>query len=105
MIHIKCLNEWLNKDKREVRITATTHSYQWTVIECELCQARYPDTVVASNKKSYKIFEFDEPENDDSPYIIFQSIYLSKKVKTYHVVFTSKRKITKIVRYRVKLIG
>jgi E3 ubiquitin-protein ligase DOA10 len=36
MIHVKCINEWLNI-KRETRVSTTTHSYQWTVLECELC--------------------------------------------------------------------
>jgi len=36
MIHVKCLVEWLN-GKRETRISATTNSYQWTVLDCELC--------------------------------------------------------------------
>eukprot|EP00347_Sterkiella_histriomuscorum_P019654 403340796 len=96
-IHVKCINEWLNS-KRETRVSATTHSYQWTTIECELCQQKFPDQVLATNGKFYKIFDFDEPENDDSPYIVFQSMYQSKKVKTFHVVFTSKRKITKVGR-------
>lgn len=54
---------------------------------------------MASNNKIYKIFDFNEPENEESPYIVFQSIYQQKKVKTFHVVFTSKRKVTKIVSY------
>lgn len=97
MIHVKCINEWLNS-KRETRISATTHSYQWTIIDCELCQSRFPDTVIAQNGKTYKIFNFDEPENEESPYIVFQTIYQNKKVKTFHVVFTSKRKVTKVGR-------
>ena len=36
MIHIKCINEWLNS-KRETRVSLTTQSYQWTILECELC--------------------------------------------------------------------
>jgi len=56
---------------------------------------------VASNGKVYKIFDFDEPLNEDNPYIVFQSIYQSKKVKTFHVVYTSKRKITKVVSYSI----
>ena len=96
MIHIKCINEWLN-GKRETRVSLTTHSYQWTILECELCQQRFPDTVLASNNKIYKIFDFDEPDNQEFPYIIFQSSYQQKRVKTFHVVYTDKRKVTKIV--------
>lgn len=70
MIHVKCINEWLNS-KRETRVSATTHSYQWTILECELCQTKFPDTVIANNGRTYKIFDFDEPENADSPYIVF----------------------------------
>lgn len=69
-IHVKCINEWLNS-KRETRVSATTHSYQWTVLDCELCQAKFPDTIIAANNKTYKIFDFDEPEDADSPYIVF----------------------------------
>lgn len=54
--------------------------------------------MVAANGKTYKIFEFDEPENETTPYIVFQTIYQSKKVKTVHVVFTNKRNVTKVGR-------
>ena len=54
--------------------------------------------MVAANGKSYKIFEFDEPENEFSPYIVFQTVYQNKKVKTVHVVYTSKKNITKVGR-------
>lgn len=75
----------------------TTFSYQWTNIECELCQTRFPDTILASDGKKYKIFEFKEPEEDNSPFIVFQSVYTTKKVKTIHVVTINKKKSTKIV--------
>jgi E3 ubiquitin-protein ligase DOA10 len=61
-IHIKCLTEWINF-KREPRIMQTTSSFQWTILECELCKTKFPDSVTANNGKKYKIFEYDEPDD------------------------------------------
>ena len=69
-IHVKCINEWLNS-KRETRMSATTQSYQWTILECELCQARFPDAVLHSSGRIFKIFDFEESDNADAPYIVF----------------------------------
>jgi hypothetical protein len=95
-IHVACLIEWLNS-KRETRSSATTKSYQWTCLECELCKSKFPDYVIGPNGKRLKLFDYEEPEAGDAPFIVFQSVYQFKIVKTIHVVSTEKRKVTKIV--------
>ena len=95
-IHWKCLTMWLNQ-KRETRNAESTRSYQWQVLECELCSAKFPDFVYHNGKK-YKIYEYDEPDERTQQYVVFQSIYSQKKVKTIHVVSTPKGHITRVVR-------
>ena len=54
-------------------------------------------TFLPTSGKKYKIFEYSEPEHDKKPFIVFNSCYTNKKVKTIHVVSMAKRKSTKIV--------
>jgi len=59
-IHIKCLKGWIDS-KRETRTTDSTHSYQWTIIRCELCHVPYPMDFIMPNGRAFKLYEYEIP--------------------------------------------
>lgn len=85
VVHICCLRQWL-ESRRETRTTESTHSYQWTIIRCELCHMLYPLNYI-SYGLSHQIFQFDIPHRDNiNSFVVFETVYSQKEVKTIHVV-------------------
>lgn len=97
LVHINCLRMWL-QSKRETRETPTTSSFQWTLIRCELCQFLYPMSLVV-NGTVFPLFQFDKPIRDERvSFIVFETVYQQKEVKTIHVVSNAKDKKASIGR-------
>lgn len=89
-VHVKCLKGWIDS-KRETRTTDSTHSYQWTIIRCELCHVPYPRDLHTQNGRIFKLFEFEIPKRTaDISFVIFETVYTQKEVKTIHVVTNEK---------------
>jgi hypothetical protein len=85
LVHLDCLRLWLDS-KRETRKTESTLSFQWTIIRCELCHYPYPMALVHKGV-THVLFRFDVPEKDgETAFVVFETIYIQKEVKTIHVV-------------------
>lgn len=84
-VHLHCIREWLESKKRAHQ-SASTHSYVWEGIECELCKDTYQTFVVNPQTGSEVcILKFVIPR-DTQRYIILESIHSCKSVKIMHVV-------------------
>jgi E3 ubiquitin-protein ligase DOA10 len=75
LVHVSCIRMWIDS-KRETRSTDSTDSYQWTIIRCEMCHFPFPMYHQLNLKKSFKLFNYeDPPANCEYSYIIFETVY------------------------------
>ena len=75
LVHVSCIRMWIDS-KRETRSTESTDSYQWTIIRCEMCHFPFPMYHQLNLKKSFKLFNYeDPPANCEYSYIIFETVY------------------------------
>jgi hypothetical protein len=90
-IHLNCLQEWL-KSRMVMKETASTKTYFWKNLECELCKTAFPNFVRAPGDNtediSLHVVKYDKPtflDNQEPHYLILESItHVSSKV--IHVV-------------------
>ena len=96
MIHLVCLKTWIG---RKDIIRVTTHSqvttYSWKAFHCELCKARYEETIFNPLKKGQVLYLFEIEKPIDTDYMIFESYLLDKNQasldqKSLHVVHFGK---------------
>jgi hypothetical protein len=61
-IHLNCLQEWLNS-RRATKETASTKTFYWKNLECELCKTSYPNSVQLGENKniSLKVITYELP--------------------------------------------
>lgn len=73
MIHLLCLKTWLGR-KECVQVTANRQvtTYSWKAFYCELCKAKYQETVTNPCNKAIEIdiFGIDKP---DGNYMVVES--------------------------------
>ena len=82
MIHFLCLKKWLGR-KEIVRIANDDQviTYSWKAFHCELCKAKYADSIQNPQLKGewVSLFEISKPETN---YIILESFLCDGQVVT-----------------------
>ena len=60
-IHIKCLQEWLNQERKVNKLYDFQENYIYKKSQCEVCGSLYPDQMDIDGTL-YPIFDFNKPK-------------------------------------------
>ncbi len=60
LIHIDCLREWVNTQRKIKTHSEKTIEYQWKVVSCEICKVPFPQTLQFKGRR-VDILEYDQP--------------------------------------------
>ncbi len=90
-IHLNCLQEWLNS-RMITKESASTKTYFWKNLECELCKSAFPNYVKPpgdnAEEISLHVVNYQKPnflDSEDPAYIVLESI-TNTSGKVIHVV-------------------
>lgn len=81
LIHIKCLQQWMNSVKKVKYPNDYTIEYSWRLIVCDLCKKQLPSIISFKNKR-VNILDFEEP-TDNGAFVILESYPKEGTIKSY----------------------
>lgn len=90
-IHFDCLKRWM-LSKMQSKQTENHHTLSWKSFECELCWHHFSYQFFYKGKH-WNLVDFTRPEDEDTPYIILESLNLEKNSsRIIHTVWSTESK-------------
>jgi hypothetical protein len=81
-IHLECLQKWLNS-KITTRERGNSRSYSWKSLECSLCKAVFPSTIMIKGK-TFDLVNIPRPEGE---YITLEAVKRDRTLpQTIHLI-------------------
>ena len=81
-IHLECLQKWLNS-KITTRERGNSRSYSWKSLECSLCKAPFPSSVVIKGK-TFDLVNIPRPEGE---FITLEAVQRDRELpQTIHLI-------------------